>query len=530
MGKKVAVIGAGASGLAALKCCLDEDLEATCFERSDRVGGLWAYREDRDGQGCVFKSTIINTSKEMMCYSDYPIPKDYPNFMHNIYIEKYFRSYVEHFGLKDHIKFHTEVENVTPAVDYDSTGRWKITHKKRDGGERVVEHFDAVMVCIGHHTTPSVPMFPGLEEFQGDVVHTHDYKTPFHLVDKQVVVIGLGNSGGDAAVELGRIASKVFLSTRSGAWVFNRLADYGYPVDIMITRRVIMSFPANFQNFMAQKKLQSKFDHARYGLQPAYGPINAHPFVNDDLPNRILSGAVVLKPNISRFTKTGVEFEDGSVEDNIDCVIMATGYTFSFPFIDCPSLKVEKNEVNLYNFVFPPDLKHPTICVIGCIQPWGAIHPLSELQSRWATRVFKGLAHLPSKPEMEASIQQRKDEMSERYKKSQRHTIQVDWIEYMDTLASEFGARPNLLKLFFTDPMLALRCFFGPCLPYQYRLMGPGKWNGAKEAIQTVYERIHAPLQTRTCNLAEQKSGLVGKLLRLSLLVLILCIFVAKLL
>ena len=209
MSKSVAVIGAGASGITALKCCLDEDLIPTCFERSDRVGGLWSYREDRDGQGCVFKSTIINTSKEMMCYSDYPIPKEYPNYMHNSYIEKYFRSYVDNFDLMRHIKFRTEVENLRPAADYDTTGRWQITSKNRDSGERITEFFDAVMICIGHHTTPNTPDFQGLEEFQGKVLHTHDYKTPYQLIDKQVVVIGIGNSGGDASVELSRISSKV---------------------------------------------------------------------------------------------------------------------------------------------------------------------------------------------------------------------------------------------------------------------------------------------------------------------------------
>ena len=218
---------------------------------------------------------------------------------------------------------------------------------------------------------------------------------------------------------------------------------------------------------------------------------------------------------------------DGTFEDNIDCVIMATGYTFCFPFVECPSFEVKKNEVNLYKLVFPPDLKHSTICVIGCAQPWGAIHPISELQSRWATRVFKGLALLPTQPEMEAAIKLMKDEMNKRYKKSQRHTIQVDWIKYMDTIASEFGVKPDLFKLFFTDPLLALRCYFGPCVPYQYRLMGPGKWSGAKEAINTVYDRIHAPLQTRICNI-QKKSRSTSRLLILCLLVIVLCIVVAK--
>ncbi|XP_038069073.1 flavin-containing monooxygenase 5-like [Patiria miniata] len=524
MSKKVAIIGAGASGITAIKCCLDEGLQVTCFERSDRIGGLWAYREDVDGQGCVFKSTIINTSKEVMCYSDYPIPKENPNYMHNSYIEKYFLSYVDHFDLRRHIQFRTEVEKVTQAADYDTTGRWKITTKNRDSGESTTDHFDAVMICTGHHTTPNIPDFPGLKEFQGKVLHTHDYKTPYDLIDKRVVVIGIGNSGGDAAVELSRISSKVFLSTRSGAWVLNRVADYGNPVDTVILRRFGDLVPFKLQTFLAKRQLQAKFDHAKYGLQPKCDPFHHHPFLSDDLPNRILSGAVVVKPNIARFTETGVKFVDGTFEDNIDCVILATGYSFSFPFVDCPSFHVIKNEVSLYKYVFAPDLKHPSICTIGLVQPVGAINPCSEIQSRWAARVFTGQARLPSRPEMEASIKKAKDDMRKRYVKSQRHTLQVDWIKYMDSVAIEFGVKPDFLKMFLSDPFLAVLCYFGPCSPYQYRLVGPGKWVGAREAIITFWDRVHAPLKTRL-PAVQEKTG-TPLLLRLGLAFLLLYIVV----
>ena len=111
--KTVAVLGAGASGLTAIKCCLDEGLEPTCFERTDYIGGLWHYTDKvEDGQSCVMKSTVINTSKEMMCYSDFPIPKEYPPFMHNKYVDKYFNLYADEFKLRDRIKFNTEVKHV----------------------------------------------------------------------------------------------------------------------------------------------------------------------------------------------------------------------------------------------------------------------------------------------------------------------------------------------------------------------------------------------------------------------------------
>lgn len=88
--------------------------------------------------------------------------------------------------------------------------------------------------------------------------------------------------------------------------------------------------------------------------------------------------------------ESDVIFDDGTVEDNIDVIIFATGYSFSFPFLE-GLIAVTDNEVSLYKFMFPPDLERPTLAVIGLIQPLGIILPIAELQSRWAVRVFKGL-------------------------------------------------------------------------------------------------------------------------------------------
>lgn len=96
-----------------------------------------------------------------------------------------------------------------------------------------------------------------------------------------------------------------------------------------------------------------------------------------------------VKTNVKEFTETAAIFEDGSREDDIDAVIFATGYSFAFPFLE-DSVKVVKNKVSLYKKVFPPNLEKPTLAIIGLIQPLGAIMPISELQGRWATQVFKG--------------------------------------------------------------------------------------------------------------------------------------------
>ncbi|KAK7133345.1 hypothetical protein R3I94_015273 [Phoxinus phoxinus] len=503
MAKRVAVIGGGTSGLTCIKCCLDEGLEPVCFETSDDIGGLWRFKEHPDpDRASIYYSLIINTSKEMMCYSDFPIPAHFPNYMHNSLIMDYFRMYAEHFQLKRHIRFQTKVLHVTPRPDFPHSGQWDVETESKDG-QREKQVFDAVMVCTGHHCHPHLPLkdFPGIDTFKGKFFHSRDYKNPEDWRGKRVVVIGIGNSGGDLAVELSRMAKQVYLSTRKGSWILNRVGDNGVPSDMMFNNRMrgwlIQMLPVGFINNVGENRLNKRFNHKLYGLQPAHRIFSQHPMVNDDLPNRILSGTVSVKPNVQEFRGSSVVFEDGTVEDDIDLVVFATGYTFSFPFLSSHVIPVSNNKVSLYKYVYPPALERPTLAMIGLIQPLGAIMPISEMQARWATRVFKGQCKLPPMSAMIKDIKAKENEMTQRYVAAQRHTIQVDYIPYMDELAKQVGVRPSILKLLLTDPRLALKIIFGPCTPYQFRLHGPGRWEGARQAILTQWDRVTEPLKTR---------------------------------
>ena len=155
--------------------------------------------------------------------------------------------------------------------------------------------------------------------------------------------------------------------------------------------------------------------------------------------------------------------------------------------------------MNLYKLVFPYQLRHPSLAFIGLIQPLGSIFPIAEAQARWYVQLMKGNCKLPSVEEMEEEVKKRQESMAKRYVNSQRHTIQVDYMTYMDEINAEFGAKPNLWKLLLTDPVLFYACL-GPCVSYQYRLQGPHPWDGAREAILTLNKRVEAPLMTRRKN------------------------------
>ncbi|KAE8294576.1 Dimethylaniline monooxygenase [N-oxide-forming] 5 [Larimichthys crocea] len=507
---KVAVIGAGLSGLTSIKSCLDEDLEPTCFESSHDIGGLWRFKETPEpGRANIYQSVVINSSKEIMAFSDFPPPAQLPNNMHHSEVLLYLRLYAQSFKLLQHIQFQTTVVSVRQTLDFAATGQWEVETETRDG-QRETRVFDAVIVCTGHFTQPHLPLgdFPGIESFEGNYFHSWDYRSADDMQGKRVVVIGIGNSGGDIAVDISRVAEKVYLSARSGAWVVSRVGEGGLPCDLLGSSRLDMVMEKLFPswiNKMVENRLNKAFDHKLYGLKPSHSFFQQMPVVNDDLPARIISGRVQLKPNVKQFCGSTVVFTDGSVMDKVDVVVFATGYNYSFPFLPSALQAKSGYRLHLFKHVFPPALTRPTLAVVGFIRGFGAVNPLAELQARWATRVFKGLSKLPSEKTMIKDIEKDTENMHQRFACSDRNPIQVDYIPYLDYLAEQVGVRPNLLWLLLTDPRLALNIILGPCTSYQYRLTGPGQWAGARQAILTQWDRVAQPFKTRVVPEPETK-------------------------
>lgn len=515
---RVAVIGAGVSGLTSIKCCLDEGLEPTCFERSDDIGGVWRFSDNiEDGRASIYQSVVSNTSKEMMCYSDFPYPENFPNFLHNTKVLEYQRKYAEEFNLRKYIQFKTIVISVRKFKDFGSSGQWYVTTEK--DGKQETTIFDAVMVCSGHHIDPYYPLesYPGIKQFRGQYFHSRQYKNSDEYKGKRVVIVGMGNSAADIACELSHTASQVFLSTRRGAWVLSRVFDHGYPWDICYDTRfenfIRNTLPMPIVARLTETKMNQWFCHDNYGLQPVDRTQFKEPLLNDELPSRITCGFIVVKPSVLDFTETAAKFEDGSIEENIDVIIFATGYSYCFPFLDDSIIKMEKNKTNLYKNIVPPTLEKPTLGIIGLIQPLGPIMPTSELQGRWLTRVFKGLCPYPPLQIVMDYIAKTNTIFIKRFGTTRENRLQVDFIEYLDELASDIGVKPNIFALFLYDPLLALALFFGPCTPMHYRLVGPGKWSPARKMILTTWDRVLKPTKTRVVKQKDSSFSSVAKVL-----------------
>ena len=424
---KVAVIGAGSSGIAAIKGLHERGLDVTGFEASDRVGGNWVFG-NRNGMSSAYRSLHINTSRKRMEYADFPMPADYPDFPHHAQIAAYFDRYVDHFGFRDRIRFSTSVEQADRSPD----GTWTLT---TDAGDR--EEFDALLVANGHHWDARwpEPAFPGADTTAIEQIHAHDYKTEEQLDGRRVVVLGMGNSAMDIAVDASYHAKATYLSARRGVWIFPKYVG-GKPVDradqVFANPRIPFRVKQAALGLMLRQNVGRMED---YGLPaPDHRVGEAHPTISGRILDRLAHGAITPRPNIARLHEHEVEFTDGSRVE-ADLVVYCTGYRISFPFFDEDLVSAPENHIELYRRVFHPDI--PNLLFIALLQPLGSIMPLAEAQGIWAAEYLRGEYHLPPRPELLEHIRRDQDALRKRYVASKRHTIQVDFDEYLHGLGRE---------------------------------------------------------------------------------------------
>jgi hypothetical protein len=365
------------------------------------------------------------------------MPADYPDYPSHWQVAQYFDDFVDHFGLREQITFRTEVTRVTPA----DGGGWDVMIRPRDDARAVeTRHYDHVLVANGHHWDPRwpEPSFPGSDTFPGVQMHAHYYRTPEVLDDRRVVVLGIGNSATDIAVESSRHARETFLAMRRGAWVIPKYL-FGMPTD-HLTDSPLARGPVRLQKLGMRTMLRIAVGRMTdYGLpKPDHDVLEAHPTVSDELLGRLGHGDITVKPTISRFEGSTVVFADGSRAE-ADVVVYCTGYKITFPFLDDTVVGAVDNHIDLYRRVVPPD--RPGLYFIGLVQPLGAIMPLAESQAQWVADLVNGVVTLPSRAEMRAQIASYDEALRKRFVASKRHTIEVDFHAYRAELEKERSSR-----------------------------------------------------------------------------------------
>jgi cation diffusion facilitator CzcD-associated flavoprotein CzcO len=425
----VCIIGAGCSGFTTAKRLTDYGIAYDCFEASDDVGGNWYYKNP-NGKSACYESLHIDTSTTRMQFAEFPAPADFPHFPHHSLMHQYFRDYVEHFGLRDTITFNTSVERATREAD----GTWSVTLST---GE--TRRYDVLIVANGHHWDPRMPDYPGT--FDGVLMHSHEYRSPFEPLDmrgKKIVVVGMGNSGMDIASELSHrsIAAALWVSARRGVWVLSKYRE-GIPADKMMMPPWM---PRKLGLKIARKKIKKALGNMEdYGLpKPDHEPLSAHPSVSADFLTKAGSGDLVCKPAIKALEGSRVRFADDTAVD-ADVIICATGYNMRFPFFDDPALQPdEAHRFPLFKRMVKPGADN--LFFMGLAQSSPTIVNLAERQSHLVAKLLAGQYALPGVEEMRATIARDDGANLAQYYQAERHTIQVDFARYVIDLGKEIAA------------------------------------------------------------------------------------------
>jgi dimethylaniline monooxygenase (N-oxide forming) len=145
----VCIIGAGSSGVCAGKALKARGIAFEIFEKGTQLGGMWRYEND-NGQSSAYRSLHIDTSRKSLGYPDFPIPAHLPDYLSHEQMCAYLESYADRFGVREHVRFGSEVQRVEPRAD----GRWQVTLADGTGRD-----WRAVVVANGHLWSPRWPTF-----------------------------------------------------------------------------------------------------------------------------------------------------------------------------------------------------------------------------------------------------------------------------------------------------------------------------------------------------------------------------------
>lgn len=408
---KVCIIGAGASGLAAALALKAEGIGFDIFDPRDRIGGIWAY-DPMPGRTCAWETLNLNSPRGYYEFAGYPMPADYPDFPRRDQVAAYLEAVTDKAGLRPYLKLSEEVTDVTPAG-----AQWRVrTGAGRDSIYR------AVIVANGHHNAPFIPARPG--DFTGSAMHSQDYRYREAFRGKRVLVVGIGNSGSQIAVDVSFAAEQTFLSVRRGVWIVPHYIR-GLRMDRLL---------APFLNYLVNAYLPVKLAGPllslyyimllgrphRLGLpRPDHHFTAALPTVSENLFNRLGDGRIAIKPDIASFAGTQVVFADGRRE-TVDAIVWCTGYRNHFPFLDAALFAPEENRAPLYFRAFHPDRQG--LYFVGLLQAVNlGFPPLFEAQARLIAAHLAGRYRLPPREAMQRSVAKDAALVAQRYVNSPRN-------------------------------------------------------------------------------------------------------------
>ncbi|MBK9371591.1 MAG: KR domain-containing protein [Deltaproteobacteria bacterium] len=464
--RRVAVLGAGPAGLATARCLLEEGFEPVIFERSDQIGGIWAFREGGVGGG--YLSTRLQTSKYTSLYSDLAPPEDMDTFPTVPQLNAYLHTYSERHGLGQRTRLRAEVQAVRP-----SAGGWSV-----EVAGRPAERFEALAICTGAYWRPHLPQIPGLSRFRGRVLHSQAYHSPEAFAGQRVLVVGNGVSGMDVACDAAPVAARVVWSRRSARLILPRMFGY-VPNDCALTpARRLLARRSSAEELIQEWRAAIPEHIQRLeatGLMPRFPLSEPMIHVNDQIVHEVFTGRVVARGAPVEVDESGVRFADGAY-DAVDVIVLATGY--EPPRFDMlPGLSLDA----LYDTSLHPD--HPNLVVIGHKGASLAVIPTMELEARRWAASLSGRVRLPRPEMMRAALAEQRAAAAQ-----PGHAVFPRFESTLQNigLAEIVGAWPSPAQ----DWELFWELLNLPPFPATYRLVGPHAWSGAREWLSAARGRM----------------------------------------
>lgn len=462
---RIAIIGAGASGLTSATAALAEGMIPCIFEMSNRIGGVWGpdLRAPSD-QGSAWPGMKVNISRHTGTFSNFNWPQNTPDFPTTQQVYDYLHDYAEYFELFPYIRFGCRVIEVL-----ECDGKWLIRWQE-DKTTLKEELFDSIIIATSKFTNPYTPNFNGLEQFKGKKLHSAQYKSAEEFINKRVLIVGGSLSGTSIAEDVAKKTDVIHLF-RKERWVIKRYRssdpqNHGpfLPRDLLKTYesvQVSLSKEEQYQLMLQHCSEQNEFPE--WYMSPS-SPVGF--VVADEYFQEVRSGKLkLIRGEIDHFLNSSVVLEDGRSINDFDVVIFCTGYERDLSFL--PEQLRLKPTTTLYEDTFPIDAKN--LAYIGMYPgARGAVFPLVELQARYACGVFSGRLKLPS-------IETMKEEIANTPKDR-------DEIKFSTSLAQKLEVIPQLNSYHWS----IRRMLLGAYTPARFRL--EGFHSDSKAALKSIEE------------------------------------------
>ncbi len=416
--KTIGIIGAGVSGLVTAKTMREHGFDVVLFEKEAELGGVWTSTRR-------YPNVTTQNTRDTYTFSDFPMPKHYPEWPTGQHVQEYLTNYARHFDLLPYVQFNTTVNHAEP-LNGGHNG-W-LLHTTQNGVSGQTE-VDFLVVCNGVFSEPNMPTVQGRDTFSGQVMHSTAFRQE-HLdaaKTQKVAVVGFAKSAHDILSQVSSVSDKPVCIYREAKWkmprifwglnfkylLLHRFGESLFPYRFLYGIHKFLHGPAGkpVTNFLV--KSIGNLVAAQLKLKQS-GLLPDKPFdsiancsiglTSDNFYERAASGEIQLeKGEISRFEADGVRLTNGK-KIEADVVVFATGFRQTVPFFDAVitrRLRNAKGWFQLYRNVLPADV--PNLSFVG-YNPSLFTPFTSELAAHYSAQYVKGQLNLPDAEGMKAEI------------------------------------------------------------------------------------------------------------------------------